>query len=125
MTIRPSRHKEVWTPEEVKGLKGLAERGTPARKIALNLKRSEYAVRSKAYKEGISLRQTRTQALYEPVYRRLIAVATRAMHNVSEKAAADAVGYVRRNTGQAILIAAAAGCALGLLLGGTDEGGKK
>lgn len=125
MTKRPSRHNEVWTPEEVRHLETLAGRGTPVRKIAGKLGRSERAVRSKAYKESIALRPTAAQSLYEPAYRGLVGVTTRIMRDASEKATAGVVRYVRDNTGQAVLIAAAAGCALGLLLGGTKGGSKK
>lgn len=125
MIKNPSRHNEVWTPEHVRHLEGLAGRGTPVREIAEQLGRSERAVRSKAYKEGISLKPTTTQSLFEPVYQGLVGIATGAMHSVSEKAFASVIGYARHNTGQAVLIAAAGGCALGFLLGGTRKGGTK
>jgi hypothetical protein len=54
----PSNHGKPWTPEDVKSLGKLADQNTPTRVIALKLKPTEDAVRSKASEEEISLKPT-------------------------------------------------------------------
>jgi hypothetical protein len=46
----------AWSDEELRTLKQLAKENTPTRVIALKLGRTEDAVRSKAHKEGVSLK---------------------------------------------------------------------
>ena len=50
------RQREPWTTQEVKELKTLAKGNTPTGVISLKLQRPPTAVRSKAQREGISLR---------------------------------------------------------------------
>jgi hypothetical protein len=45
----------AWTAENVKTLKSLAKKKTPAGRIAKSLKRTEGATRQKAFSLGISL----------------------------------------------------------------------
>lgn len=52
------RAGEPWTAEEVRRLKGLAKVNTPTGVLSLKLKRPPAAIRSKAQREGISLRPT-------------------------------------------------------------------
>ena len=52
------RSREPWEPSEVKELKVLAKANTPTGVISLKLQRPPAAVRSKAQREGISLRPT-------------------------------------------------------------------
>jgi hypothetical protein len=47
--------KRAWTPVQVRELKSLARKKTPARKIAKSLKRTEGATRQKAFSLGLSL----------------------------------------------------------------------
>ena len=47
-----------WTSSDVNQLKSLAQQNTPTRIIGLKLQRTEDAVRSKAYSEGVSLKPT-------------------------------------------------------------------
>jgi hypothetical protein len=56
MAKTPANHGKHWTPEEVKSLEKLADPNTPTRVIALKLKRTEDAVKSKASEEEISLK---------------------------------------------------------------------
>lgn len=49
---------KAWTPSDVSDLRDLARHNTPTRVIGLKLDRTEDAVRSKAYQEGISLQPT-------------------------------------------------------------------
>jgi hypothetical protein len=49
---------EPWTAQEVRELKKLAKGNTPTGVLSLKLQRPEAAVRSKAQREGISLRPT-------------------------------------------------------------------
>lgn len=110
----PSHHNEPWTPEEVAELGRLAARPeTTASEIGRLLGRTESAVKSKASKENISLnpRERTTSG-------RLSEVITASKDYLSEKVLASVRAYTRAHTGQAILIAAATGCALGILLGG-------
>ena len=58
MAKTPPNHGNPWTPEDVKNLEKLADQNTPTRVIALKLKRTEDAVRSKASEEEISLKPT-------------------------------------------------------------------
>lgn len=46
----------AWTTAQVKELKTLARGNTPTRVIGLKLQRSETSIRSKAQREGISLK---------------------------------------------------------------------
>jgi hypothetical protein len=47
--------RRAWTSEQVRGLKTMARKKTPARKIAEKLKRTEGATRQKAFSMGLSL----------------------------------------------------------------------
>jgi len=49
------RLRSPWTKEDVKTLRSLARRNTPAGVIGLKLQRPESAIRSKAQRERISL----------------------------------------------------------------------
>jgi hypothetical protein len=59
------RSREPWTPQEVKELKSLAKGNTPTGVISLKLQRPPAAIRSKAQREGISLKP-----INRPPYRR-------------------------------------------------------
>ena len=50
-----SKKKRAWTAVQVRDLKALAKKKTPARKIAKTLKRTEGATRQKAFSLGVSL----------------------------------------------------------------------
>ena len=50
-----SKKKRVWKPVQVRELKALARKKTPAGKIAKSLKRTEGATRQKAFSLGLSL----------------------------------------------------------------------
>ena len=52
------RSGEPWEASEVKELRSLAKQNTPTGVISLKLKRPPTAIRSKAQREGISLRPT-------------------------------------------------------------------
>ncbi len=52
------RARQPWEPGEVKELKALAKQNTPTGVISLKLQRPPAAIRSKAQREGISLRPT-------------------------------------------------------------------
>jgi hypothetical protein len=52
------RARELWEAAEVRELKALARDNTPTGVISLKLRRPPAAVRSKAQREGISLRPT-------------------------------------------------------------------
>jgi hypothetical protein len=54
MAKKNSKRRE-WTRTDVSELKALARKKTPARKIALTLKRTEGATRQKAFSLGVSL----------------------------------------------------------------------
>ena len=54
MAKKNSKRRE-WTTTDVRDLKALARKKTPARKIARTLKRSEGATRQKAFSLGVSL----------------------------------------------------------------------
>ena len=47
--------RRAWTSEQVRTLKTLARKKTPARNIARELKRTEGATRQKAFSLGLSL----------------------------------------------------------------------
>jgi hypothetical protein len=49
--------RKLWTVPDVSALKELAEKGTPARMIAVKLGRTLGAVQARASAEGISLRK--------------------------------------------------------------------
>jgi hypothetical protein len=49
---------EPWTMQEVRELKELAKGNTPTGVLSLKLQRPQSAIRSKAQREGISLRPT-------------------------------------------------------------------
>ena len=60
----PTRHAAKhrgWTTKDVRELKSLAKKKTPARKIGRKLGRTEGAVRQKAFAEGVSF-SSRTRA---------------------------------------------------------------
>ena len=50
-----SKKRRPWTSVQVRDLKALAKKKTPASKIAKALKRSEGATRQKAFSLGLSL----------------------------------------------------------------------
>ena len=50
-----SKKRRAWTTEQLRELKTLARRKTPAGKIAKSLKRTEGATRQKAFSIGLSL----------------------------------------------------------------------
>jgi len=50
-----SKKKRAWTAVQVRELKALAHKKTPAKKIAKTLKRTEGATRQKAFSIGLSL----------------------------------------------------------------------
>ena len=52
---RKSSKIRFWTSVQVRELKSLARKKTPARKIAKSLKRTEGATRQKAFSMGLSL----------------------------------------------------------------------
>ena len=52
------RLREPWESAEVKELRSLAKQNTPTGVISLKLQRPPSAIRSKAQREGISLRPT-------------------------------------------------------------------
>jgi hypothetical protein len=49
------RRKLAWSAEQVRTLKSMAKKKTPASKIAKSLKRTESATRQKAFSMGLSL----------------------------------------------------------------------
>jgi len=53
--MRNGSKRRVWTTAQVRDLKSLARKKTPARKIAKTLRRSEGATRQKAFSIGLSL----------------------------------------------------------------------
>jgi len=55
MATRKSAVRREWTNKDVRELKSLARGKTPARVIGRKLRRSEGAVRQKAYAMGVSL----------------------------------------------------------------------
>ena len=50
------RSREPWTPQEVRELRSLAKGNTPTGVMSLKLQRPPAAIRSKAQREGISLK---------------------------------------------------------------------
>ncbi|HTV36427.1 MAG TPA: hypothetical protein VMF12_08335 [Xanthobacteraceae bacterium] len=50
-----TKKRRAWTAVEVRELKSMAKRKTPASKIAKKLKRTEGATRQKAFSIGLSL----------------------------------------------------------------------
>jgi hypothetical protein len=50
-----AKKRRAWTSGEVRELKSMAKRKTPASKIAKKLKRTEGATRQKAFSIGLSL----------------------------------------------------------------------
>jgi hypothetical protein len=50
-----AKKRRAWTATEVRDLKALAKKKTPAGKIAKKLRRSEGATRQKAFSIGLSL----------------------------------------------------------------------
>ena len=50
-----TKKRRAWTSSEVRDLKTMAKRKTPASKIAKKLKRTEGATRQKAFSIGLSL----------------------------------------------------------------------
>ena len=55
MAAKRTVKRREWTSQDVRELKSLARQKTPARRIGRKLRRSEGAIRQKAYAEGISL----------------------------------------------------------------------
>ena len=54
-----SKKRRAWTSVQIRELKSLAKKKTPARKIAKSLKRTEGATRQKAFSLGVSLDSAR------------------------------------------------------------------
>jgi len=52
---KKSKKRRAWTSSEVRELKTLARKKTPAGRIAKRLRRSEGATRQKAFSIGLSL----------------------------------------------------------------------
>ncbi len=52
---KKSKKRRAWTASEVRDLKTLARKKTPAARIAKKLKRTEGATRQKAFSIGLSL----------------------------------------------------------------------
>ena len=52
---KKSKKRRAWTATEVRELKTMARRKTPAARIAKKLKRTEGATRQKAFSIGLSL----------------------------------------------------------------------
>ena len=52
---KSSTKRREWSNEDVRNLKSLAKQKTPAAKIARSLRRTEGAVRQKAFSMGVSL----------------------------------------------------------------------
>jgi hypothetical protein len=50
-----TKKRRAWTSTEVRELKSMAKRKTPASRIAKKLKRTEGATRQKAFSIGLSL----------------------------------------------------------------------
>jgi hypothetical protein len=50
-----TKKRRAWTSSEVRELKSMAKRKTPASRIAKKLKRTEGATRQKAFSMGLSL----------------------------------------------------------------------
>jgi len=50
-----AKKRRAWTSAEVRDLKAMARKKTPAARIAKKLKRSEGATRQKAFSIGLSL----------------------------------------------------------------------
>ena len=109
MVNLPSHHNKPWTPAEVERLEELARQHTPTDEIAMQLGRTPYAVRSKAYKESISL----SAAIDEKI--------TGGATDYISQVVADAKRCMREQPGSAMLITAAGGLLLGLLLGGRSQ----
>jgi hypothetical protein len=53
--VRNGKRRRAWTSVQVRELKSMARKKTPARKIAKSLKRTEGATRQKAFSLGLSL----------------------------------------------------------------------
>jgi hypothetical protein len=53
--MKNGRKRRAWTSVQVRDLKSLARKKTPAARIAKKLKRSEGATRQKAFSMGLSL----------------------------------------------------------------------
>jgi hypothetical protein len=56
MAAKRRATRREWTAKDLRELKSLARQKTPARRIGRKLRRSEGAVRQKAYAVGLSLR---------------------------------------------------------------------
>jgi hypothetical protein len=59
MAVKKMGSRREWTSGDVRELKTLARQKTPARQISRQLKRTEGAVRQKAFAMGLSLRAKR------------------------------------------------------------------
>jgi hypothetical protein len=59
MAVKKMGTRREWSSSDVRELKSLARQKTPARVIGRRLKRTEVAVRQKAFAMGISLRARR------------------------------------------------------------------
>jgi hypothetical protein len=55
MAAKRTVKRREWTSKDVRELKSLARQKTPARRIGRKMRRTEGAIRQKAYAEGISL----------------------------------------------------------------------
>ena len=57
--MKNGKKRRAWTSVQVRELKTMARKKTPARKIAKSLKRTEGATRQKAFSIGLSLDSAR------------------------------------------------------------------
>ena len=53
--MKNGKKRRTWTSVQIRELKTMARKKTPARKIAKSLKRTEDATRQKAFSMGLSL----------------------------------------------------------------------
>ena len=58
MAKQPTKHRQEWTPQDVRQLRQLANQNTPTRVIALKLGRTTAAVYTEASQQNISLAPT-------------------------------------------------------------------
>ena len=63
MAVKKMGTRREWSSSDVRELKALARQKTPARLIGRRLKRTEGAVRQKAFQMGIPLRANRGMSL--------------------------------------------------------------
>jgi hypothetical protein len=56
--MKPKKHRQKWTKNDLEKLEKLAEGNTPTGLLAYKLQRTEDSIRSKAREENISLKPT-------------------------------------------------------------------